>query len=589
MISAPNESRALELAPSASKTDDVSMTRIIAGLGGLGLATIGIVAIIANAMNKDRPTWVPESWAYISAAIGTAMLFFLAVRDTDIEIRRVFGFLGAALLATGLIVSLIPGKPEGSAAEALIGYRLMPWGLLCGFAGLIFLVPFVRNESDLYWKDLGAKVLLGAGATCSLLTVILALANPATLLMQAPVLAILGLGYLGGFFSQKTTEVGIGYAAGLGLGVLGAVALAIGLGASIGPTLLFEGPNALKKPDQSYDLWKLMGRITLILLGLSALLVYRLKSWPLWVRSSVGAVGLAWAGLFIVATFTTAVALPPKPYFVPYGVILAAIGLLFLVVAIGLVSDSQFVVLTRRELAGYIYTPIGYIILIGMAAASAVGYAFFLEQMAGSQRTMEEPIVREYPAFGLWAALQCLFLVPAITMRAFSEEKRTGTLEVLLTAPLGELTILLSKFAACWIFFMLSWLPAGLYLIALRVVGGQPFDFKPLLSYYLAVGASGIGFVSAGIFFSSLTKNQIVAAVLTSAWMFISLLTVLAKFFKESFSPGLRVAVGKLDFLTLWQQALGGSLPVADIAVQVSLGVFWLFLTAKVLEIRKWS
>jgi len=588
MIESNRTAHAVELAPSAVMADDLVITRVVAGLGGLFFATVGVVSVIAG---QYRQFWIPEGIGYITAAFGFALLAYLAIRDTDYEIRRVFGFFGVALLLTGVVVSLIPGKAEGSPVAAVIGYRLLPWGLLAAMGGWIFLVPFVRNETDPKLKEWGARLLLGTGAALSILAVILAIVNPPTLLLYAPILAVLGLAYLAGFFAEKGTETGLGYLTGLGLGVLGAVSLAVALGASIAPTVLYDGPSALKNPNQTYDTWKLAGRIALIALGFSALLVYRIAAWPLWVRLSVAVLGLAWAGMFLVGTFTSSISVVPPTYFIPYGVILAAMGLLNLAVAIGLVSDSQFVVLTRRELAGYMYTPIGYIILIGMAAASAAGYWFFLEGLLGpNSRAMEEPIVREYPSLGLLAVFQTLLLVPAITMRAFSEEKRSGTLEVLLTAPVPDYTILLSKFAACWTFFMLSWLPAGLYLIALRVVGGQPFDFKPLLSYYLAVGATGVGFIGVGVFFSSLTRNQIVAAVLTFAWIFVNLLTIWVRGVKsELLSPGLRAAIGKLDFLTLWNQALSGSLPVADVVVQLSIGVFFLFLAAKVLEIRKWS
>jgi hypothetical protein len=582
-------SRAVELAPSKVKVDELLATRIVAGLGGLFLTTVGIVSVIANQYREGK-FWIPEGIGYITAAFGVALLVFLAIRDSDYEIRRVFGFLGAALLVTAVVVSLIPGKPENSQVEAALGYRLLPWGLLAGLGGLVFLVPFVRNETEPGLKNAGTLLLLGTGSGLSVLAVVLAFVQKETLLLQVPVLAVLGLAYLAGFFAEKGAETGLGYFAGLGLGILGTAVLAVALGLSIAPAVLSEGPSALKTATQSYDPWKLASRIVLILGGLAGLWAFRLRSWPLWVRSGVAGLGIAWAGLFLMASFMAMPSIAVKPYFVPFGVILAAIGLLQLVIAIGLVSESQFVVLTRRELSSYIYTPIGYIILIGMAGASAAGYYFFLEEMLGQGRSFEEPIVRGYPAFGVWAALQCLFLVPAITMRAFSEEKRTGTLEVLLTAPVPDATILLSKFAACWSFFMLSWLPAGLYLIALRVVGGQPFDFKPLLSYYLAVGVAGVSFVGVGIFFSSLTRNQIVAAVLTAAWMFLNLLTVLLPGVKsDALSPGVRAALAKLDFLSLWNQALGGSLPVADAMVQASIGVFFLFLALKVLEIRKWS
>ncbi len=201
---------------------------------------------------------------------------------------------------------------------------------------------------------------------------------------------------------------------------------------------------------------------------------------------------------------------------------------------------------------------------------------------------MLEPIVQNYWGATVGAAFGVVFLVPALTMRAFSEEKRTGTLEVLMTAPVSEVPVVLGKFIAGLVFFMLSWLPLGLYLVALRVEGGQPFDYRPLLSYYLALAACGAGFIGMGLFFSSLTRSQVVAAMLTFAGMFAMLMTVAVSQL-EMFGPGLRAALGRLDFFTLWSRALAGQLPVTDVLIHLSLAVFWLFLTVKVLEARKWS
>ena len=108
--------------------------------------------------------------------------------------------------------------------------------------------------------------------------------------------------------------------------------------------------------------------------------------------------------------------------------------------------------------------------------------------------------------------------IPVLTMRLVSEEKRTGSLRFMLTAPVNEWPIILSKFLATWLFFLISWLPATLFLIALRVEVGQPFDYRPLLSFYVSLAAQGLAFVGMGLF-STLTKNQIVAAVLTFAGM----------------------------------------------------------------------
>ena len=82
-----------------------------------------------------------------------------------------------------------------------------------------------------------------------------------------------------------------------------------------------------------------------------------------------------------------------------------------------------------------------------------------------------------------------MFFVPALTMRLLSEEKRSGTLEVLMTAPVNEISVVLGKFFAAWIFYMLLWLPVWLFLISLRYFGGEEFDYRPVLSFTVAMGA----------------------------------------------------------------------------------------------------
>jgi ABC-type transport system involved in multi-copper enzyme maturation permease subunit len=181
--------------------------------------------------------------------------------------------------------------------------------------------------------------------------------------------------------------------------------------------------------------------------------------------------------------------------------------------------------------------------------------------------------------------------VPVLTMRLISEEKRTGSMEVLLTSPVNEVPVILSKFLATWIFFMITWLPTGLFLVALRAVVDTPFDYRPLLSFYIAFGTQGLAFVAIGLFFSSLTRHQIVAAVLTAAAMGGFLLC----YFLHRFAPDLNLpsflqaVARRLSFISMWDEALQGRLPLRDTLLYVSLAVFFLFLSVKVLETRKWS
>jgi len=201
--------------------------------------------------------------------------------------------------------------------------------------------------------------------------------------------------------------------------------------------------------------------------------------------------------------------------------------------------------------------------------------------------SVPEPILRNHLGLSIVAALATPIWVAVLTMRTFSEEKRSGTLEVLLTAPVNDWAVVLSKFAAALVMYLLCWAPASVYLISLRYAGGAPFDYRPLLSYYLAVAACGVSFVGFGVFISSLTRNQIMAAVGTFAGLFTMFLTIL----RNSLNVGdsWKNILAKLDYATLWGNALSGQLPLSEVCIQLSLGVFWLFLTVKVLEARRWG
>ncbi len=201
---------------------------------------------------------------------------------------------------------------------------------------------------------------------------------------------------------------------------------------------------------------------------------------------------------------------------------------------------------------------------------------------------MFEPIVAAY-VLSFIPLIAQLFVVPVLTMRLLSEEKRSGTLEMLLTAPVNESTVLLSKFLAAWLFYLLTWVPTWLFLIALRAMGADEFDYRPVLSFFLALMGSGAGFVAMGLFFSSITRNQIIAAVFTFVGMTLFLLTAIL-----TRQPGLQGTLwGDVfyyaSFYDLWETSLEGVLAPRYLVFHVSVALFFLFLTDKVLEARKWS
>ena len=578
-----------EQSPSETRAEPPTVTRYLVGFGGLFLVTLGVASVVAAGYQRG---FFGAEWGYLFAAVGTALLLFHALRDGDVEIRRAYGALGGLLLLLAVGVGVFPARPEGS-DTAVAGQLLLPWGGLFGLVALLFIVAFARHETEEPLRGWAHMALLGTGGLLAAAAVGVGVFAPDQMAGPGAVFAVLAVAYLCGYFSVTDQAENLPHWAAVGLGVLGGVAVAYALFRTVAPEVLHRGPDALRTANQTLNWWAVGGRVLLILLGLCGLLALRARRWPFAVRVAVAGVGVLFAGLFAVALFAKPWVDPAAPYLVPGGLLLLGTGAVFLAVAVGVTADAPVVVLTRRELAAYFYSPIAYVVLFGNAAVLGLTFWGYYDELFGGgpdgpRATVPEPIIGRYWALTMGSAFTVPVLVAVITMRLFSEEKRTGTLEVLLTAPVNDWAVVLSKFAAAVVFFMLCWLPSAAYLLALRYVGGTPFDYRPLLSYYLAMLACGCSFVGFGVFVSGLTRNQIIAAVVTFAGLFAMLLTAMRERF-HGLPEGLKNALGKVDYFSLWQQALSGQLPVSEVCVHLSLGVFWLFLTVKVLEARRWS
>jgi ABC-2 type transport system permease protein len=276
-------------------------------------------------------------------------------------------------------------------------------------------------------------------------------------------------------------------------------------------------------------------------------------------------------------------------YFVPTGLVLMALGLAYVITAVFLVSDATVVVLTRRELLAYFCSPVAYILLFLSALVAWANYNEFAEMLLGTRGEMFEPITLPFFMHAtILAPVMLLIQVPALTMRSFAEEKRSGTYEVLMCAPVSEAPVVVSKVLACLTIFMLIWGIWLVFLLDLRVQSGKEFDYRPLITFYLVLLINGAAFISMGVFFSSLTRNQIVAFALA----FVGMLAWLVPFYVMRGIPEETtkyVVLRPLSFIHLWFDSLSGRLHVRDLFVQASIAVFWSFLTVKVLEARRWS
>jgi ABC-2 type transport system permease protein len=272
-------------------------------------------------------------------------------------------------------------------------------------------------------------------------------------------------------------------------------------------------------------------------------------------------------------------------FFVPNGLLLMVLGLLAGLISLLFCSDATIVVLTRRELSGFFYSPLAYFVLFAFTAIAWWRYFQWLALLDSYGQPVPEPVVSYY-FLSFLPIIVTIGAVPVLTMRLFSEEWRTGTLEVMLTVPVGEATVVLSKFFAAMLMFMLVWLPFGLFLVALHIMGGKSFDYRPMLSFGVVLLFVGSCFTSLGVLCSSLTRNQLVSGVLCFVGMLLFTGVELVR--PTIRSPAILAILKHMNFISLWEESLQGKLIPPPLFFFASLTVLFLFVTVKVLEARKW-
>lgn len=190
---------------------------------------------------------------------------------------------------------------------------------------------------------------------------------------------------------------------------------------------------------------------------------------------------------------------------------------------------TQIFRLTRHELRSLFYAPSTYIAMV--LALLMMGFFYFVTLITISSEGQDQvPPTIFFSLF--W--IPVLLIVPMLTMRSLAEERRQGTIETLLTAPIQPVQIIAAKFLAAYIFYLLVWAICLAYPILTAYVLQQPefnqrlFHRGATLGGYLFIAASGSLFVSIGIFTSSLTRSQLVAGMLSFSILFMLIVGVAA-------------------------------------------------------------
>lgn len=248
---------------------------------------------------------------------------------------------------------------------------------------------------------------------------------------------------------------------------------------------------------------------------------------------------------------------------------------------------QAYITLTRRELGTFFYSWVGYVVIAGAMFLTGLSFVVLLRQLQAEATPM--PITEIFLSLCYW--LIVLFSAPIITMRLFALEKYSGTFETLMTTPVSDIAVVLAKFSAAIIFYMIMWLPLLICILVLRYFsrGSNMLDPGTLGGTFLGIFLVGILYMSIGCFASALTRSQIVAAMVSFA---IGLAFFFASYLKEPLSPQKSWEVEALNTICILEQMKDFARGVVDtryIAFYVTVSAFFLFLAYRVIESRRWK
>ncbi len=234
----------------------------------------------------------------------------------------------------------------------------------------------------------------------------------------------------------------------------------------------------------------------------------------------------------------------------------------------------------KRELYGYFHTPVAYVFIIIFLFLTGI-FSFYLGAFYERGQADLEPFFRFHP----WLYL---FLIPAIAMRLWSEEMKTGTIELLMTLPISVMDAVLGKYLAAWCFTAIALALTFPMWITVNYLG-EPDNTVILASYLGSLLMAG-GFLAVGSCISALSKSQVIAFVISVVICFLFILSgfpLVLDFFQGWAPQALVEVISSLSFLTHFDSINKGVIDLRDLIYYLVFISFWLYANVVVIDSRK--
>lgn len=245
-----------------------------------------------------------------------------------------------------------------------------------------------------------------------------------------------------------------------------------------------------------------------------------------------------------------------------------------------------FLAVFKRELFAYFVTPLAYVLMLAFLSWQGLHFYLLVRSFAQvAEASVDQGPVQAFFGGDVFYYLPLILICPAITMRLFAEERRSGTLETLMTAPVSTTGVVLAKFFAAITVYCALWLPTILYVVIMRRAGD--IDWRVVATSYLGVFGIGGQYIALGVLMSSIARSQLVALILASIVILGFFLLGLGEFV---LNEGL--ARDACAYVSIWSQMGELSKGIVDtrrIVFDLTIMILPLFVTVRTVDSWRWG
>ncbi|MEZ4298027.1 MAG: ABC transporter permease [Polyangiaceae bacterium] len=247
---------------------------------------------------------------------------------------------------------------------------------------------------------------------------------------------------------------------------------------------------------------------------------------------------------------------------------------------------SGFVAIFKREVLALFVTPLAWIVISSFLFVQGIHFFLLVQHFANQPQGLGDAgPVQAFFGQTIFMYLPLLFVCPLLTMRLFAEERRSGTIEALLTAPVGSAGVVLAKYGAALTAYVAMWAPTALYMVFISQTG--EVDTRVMGTSYLALLLVGAGYLAIGTMTSAFAKSQVVAAVMSAMALIALFLFGIGEFI---FLEGPMHDV--CSYVSVWTQMADFSQGIIDlrrVVLDLTLIALPLFVTVRAVDAWRWG